>query len=107
MFSPRCGNRTQVEKYLVRWMLRFTTTASCGVATLIGKYIDFIMKYKIIDVHGRYIIISCEIQGMSCILAYTYAPNKEKEQVKFFTEINNIISSMNEDKESVLWGGVF
>ena len=83
------------------------TTASCGVATLIGKNIDSIMKDKIIDVHGRNIIISCEIQGMSCILANTYAPNKEKEQVIFFTEINNIISSINEDNVSVLWGGDF
>ena len=62
------------------------TTNSCGVLTLVGKNVDFVLKDKIIDDLGRYVILLCEISGLTVLLLNTYAPNTESAQVTFFME---------------------
>ena len=59
------------------------TTNSSGVLTMIGKNVDFVLKDKIIDDSGRYVILLCEISGLTVLLLNTYAPNTESAQVTF------------------------
>ena len=82
------------------------TTNSCGVLTLIGKNVDFILKNKIIDDSDRYVILLCEISGLTVLLLNTYAPNTESAQVTFFTELWEILSKLD-NIDNIIWGGDF
>uniref|UniRef100_A0AAZ1WZU0 Endonuclease/exonuclease/phosphatase domain-containing protein n=1 Tax=Oreochromis aureus TaxID=47969 RepID=A0AAZ1WZU0_OREAU len=51
------------------------TSKSRGVATLIGKHLQFKCIQKSKDDAGRMMLMLCEIQGKVVILANVYAPN--------------------------------
>ena len=50
------------------------------------KYLDFELKEKIIDTEGRLLILYCLIQNEPFLLVNIYAPNTEREQIKFYNE---------------------
>ena len=74
--------------------------------TLIGSNVEFILKDKIIDDTGRYIIICCEIQGSDFVLVNTYIPNTETEQVAFLKDMSELLSTID-TRENIIWGGDF
>ena len=62
---------------------------------MISSNVEFILKDKIIDDTGRYIIICREIQGSNFVLVNTYVPNTETEQVVFLKEMSKICFKRN------------
>ena len=56
----------------------------CGVAILLNKGVDYWIHSKIIDPLGRFNIVKVEIEDNLYILINVYAPNKDKENLKFF-----------------------
>ena len=84
------------------------TTHSCGVITHVGKNLEFSFKDKIVDDNGRYIILMCEIQGSEYLLVNVYAPNNENQQLVFYSELEECISSLKlPDNTLIIWGGDF
>lgn len=82
------------------------TTSSCGVATLIGKNVEFSLEDKVIDDNGRFIILLCQIQGLHFILINYYAPNIETNQVKVLHDISESLSSLKvKEPAQIIWGG--
>ena len=79
---------------------------SRGVMILIGKYLDFELKEKIIDTEGRLLILSCLIQNEPFLLVNIYAPNTEREQIKFYNEVHETISNIDMDlSTNIIMGG--
>ena len=70
------------------------TSNSCGVMTLIGKHVEFVLQDKVIHESGRLVIIKCTIQGSDFILVNLYAPNSETEQLSFLNYTGDIIRSV-------------
>ena len=84
------------------------THNSCGVITLVGKNIDFKLLNKETDSKGRLIIIYGFFQEAHLLIINTYAPNTEKEQLLFFSQVYEKISAMNIDNSTkIIWGGDF
>lgn len=54
-----------------------------GVAILFNKGVYFKIRHKILDPLGRYVILKTEIEDEPFVLINLYAPNKDKESVKF------------------------
>ena len=73
---------------------------------MIGKNVDFVLKGKIIDDSYRYVILLCEISGLTVLLLNTYAPNTASAQVTFFTELWGILSKLD-NIDNIIWGGDF
>ena len=54
------------------------------------------------------IIILCQVQGTEYLLVYVYAPNIERQQVHFLTQITECIASLNiSPNVMTIWGGRF
>ena len=62
-----------------------------GVAILLNKGVDCCIQSKIIDPLGRFIIVKVEIEHNFYVLINVYAPNKDKESVKFFNDLLAIL----------------
>jgi exonuclease III len=81
---------------------------SCGVLTHIGKNLEFVFKDKVIDSNGRFIILSCEIQGKEYQFVNVYAPNLESQQVSFLSHIEECIATVQVSPSAItIWGGDF
>ena len=84
------------------------TTHSAGVITHIGKHLEFKLIDKIIDTNGRYIILYCEVQGNKYLFVNIYAPNTEKLQLLFLSEVEQCMASLNISAgTSIIMGGDF
>ena len=57
---------------------------SRGFAILIKNGVDCPIYRKIMDPLGRYIILKAQVREKIHVLINVYAPNKDKELVKFF-----------------------
>ena len=81
---------------------------SCGVMTLIRKDLDFEDESCLCDPAGRFIILNATVQGVKYIFANIYAPNKVRDQCKYFKDLqerlDGIISS---PEQKVVIGGDF
>ena len=69
------------------------TSNSRGVAVLIKKGLEVIVHSKIMDPQGRFIILKIEFNDNLCLLINVYAPNKDKDSVKFFRGIKNNLTN--------------
>ena len=79
-----------------------------GLAILLNKGVDYCIQSKIIDPLGRFIIVKVEIEHNLYVLINLYAPNKDKENVKFFNELLAILRREDLDaEESFIVGGDF
>lgn len=79
---------------------------SRGVAILIKNGVDCTIHRKILDPLGRYIILKAQIQEKTYILINVYAPNKDKDLVKFFDNLFSILTNENLDSEdNIILGG--
>ena len=79
-----------------------------GVAILLNKGVDCCIQSKIIDPLGRFIIAKVEIEHNLYVLINVYAPNKDKENVKFFNDLLAILRREDLDaEESFIVGGDF
>ena len=54
---------------------------------MLNKGVDYCVQSKVIDPLGRFIIVKVEIEHNLYVLINVYAPNKDKENVKFFNDI--------------------
>ena len=63
---------------------------SRGFAILIKSGVDCTIYRKILDPLGRYIILKAQILEKLYVLINVYAPNKDKELVKFFDSLLSI-----------------
>ena len=71
-------------------MLSHASCNSCGVAILLKGGIDISIQSKILDPLGRFIILKAEIADSTYVLINIYAPNKDKEIVKFFQDLTTV-----------------
>ncbi len=58
-----------------------------------------------IDLRGRYILTRVTIDSVDLQLLNIYAPNKEKEQLKFYQSVNNLLQKHKSANEKVIVGG--
>uniref|UniRef100_A0A3P9DB37 exodeoxyribonuclease III n=1 Tax=Maylandia zebra TaxID=106582 RepID=A0A3P9DB37_9CICH len=79
------------------------TSKSRGVATLIGKHLQFKCIQKSKDDAGRMMLMLCEVQGKAVILANVYAPNVDDPS--FFGQLEKKISDMGD--YPIIMGGDF
>ena len=78
---------------------------SRGVAILFKNGIDC-SRLIILDLEGRYIILKACIQDKDYVLINAYAPNKDKDQVNFFTNLLSILQDENLDSvDNIILGG--
>lgn len=81
---------------------------SRGVTILIKNGFDCTIYRKILDPLGRYIILEAQIQEKIYVLINVYAPNKDKDLVKFFHSLLSILTNENLDsEENIVLGGDF
>lgn len=81
---------------------------SRGVAILIKKGTDIQVKQSVIDPLGRFVILEAEVGDKKLVIANIYAPNNDRESVKFFRQVNLIMKEKNLDiEENIIIGGDF
>ena len=89
-------------------MLSHGSNNSRGVAILLKRGVDFCIRSKILDPLGRFIILKAEIADTTYVLINIYAPNKDKEIVKFFQDLTTVLKKENLDtEENIIVGGDF
>ena len=81
---------------------------SRGVAILLKRGIDIVVKKSFGDTCGRFIVLESKISDEEYILINVYAPNKDEQSVKFFHSLSNIMRK-NEyyDEDNIIIGGDF
>ena len=81
---------------------------SRGVAVLMKKGVEVIVHSKIMDPQGRFIILKVEFNKNLYVLINVYAPNKDKDSVKFFEALRTTLRRANLDtEENLIVGGDF
>ena len=80
-------------------MLSHGSCNSRGVAILLKRGVDFSIQSKILDPLGLFIILKAEIADTTYVLINIYAPNKDKEIVKFFKDLTAVLKKENLDSE--------
>ena len=81
---------------------------SRGVAVLMKKGVEVIVHSKIMDPQGRFIILKVEFKENFYVLINVYAPNKDKDSVKFFEALRTTLRTANLDtEENLIVGGDF
>ena len=89
-------------------MLSHGSCNSHGVAILLKRGVDFSVQAKILDPLGHFIILKAEIADTTYVLINIYAPNKDKEIVKFFKDLTAVLKKENLDtEENVIVEGDF
>ncbi len=74
------------------------TTSARGVAILFAQHLDVeIIEHKS-DTEGRWIWVKAKVQGQRCSIMNLYAPNEEKEQIKFY---NRVLSFLHQNYDPV------
>ena len=94
-----------LSKWKSQWdgecfLTKFSST-SRGVAILVKKNVDFIVKNVDIDAEGRYIILDVTVESKSIILCNLYAPNDDNPG--FFVNLKNKI--LQHCDKSIILGG--
>ena len=79
------------------------TSLARGVAILFQEKLDIKISNEIVDINGRYIYITIEVDECKVNLLNVYAPNNGNERVRFFNNIKQIVK----DKEELIIGGDF
>ena len=75
---------------------------SRGVAVLMKKGVEVIVYSKIMDPQGRFIILKAEFNDNLYVLINVYAPNKDKDSVKFLEALRTTLRTENLDIEEIL-----
>ena len=84
------------------------TSNSRGVAIHIGQNLEYQITSRLIDSEGRYILFLVKIQGSDFLLINSYAPNNEQDQVIYFRNLFDQISTIDCPLEThIVWGGDF
>ena len=78
-------------------MLSHGSCNSRGVAILLKRGIDISIQSKILDPLGQFIILKAVIVDTTYVLINIYAPNKDKEIVKFFQDLTTVLKKENLD----------
>ena len=65
-----------------------SSSSSCGVAILFKPNIDVTLSNSEIDIHGRYIIVDCQVDEVYFHLTNIYAPNSPTDHESFFVMVN-------------------
>ncbi len=81
------------------------TSHSKGVMILFRKGLDVKIRETCTDLRGRYIFTRVTIDSVDLQLLNIYAPNKEKEQLKFYQSVNNLLQKHKSANEKVIVGG--
>ena len=80
---------------------------SRGVAILFGRGLDYKCVKKLIDVHGRYIVVHIIKEGIDYLLCNIYAPTQGHE-IDQLSTLNQIMEAFQEfETENYLVGGDF
>ena len=81
---------------------------SRGVAVLMKRGVEVIVHSKIMDPQGRFIILKVEFNDNLYVLINVYAPNKDKDSVKFLEALRTTLRTENLDtEENLIVGGDF
>ena len=72
-------------------MLSHGSCNSRGFAILLKRGVDISIQSKVLDPLGRFIILKAEIADATYVLINIYAPNKDKEIVKFFQDLTTVL----------------
>ena len=80
------------------------TNSSKGVAILINPVSKCTIDQVLCDPGGRYIVANVKMSDKCFNLINTYAPNDDKDQVKFFDNLNNEIENLNVNKNIIMGG---
>ena len=68
--------------------------------------VDCTIYHKILNPLGCYIILKAQIQEKNYVLINVYAPNKDKDLVRFFDSLLSILTNENLDfEENIVLGG--
>ena len=81
------------------------STHSKGCIVLIRSGVEITVNEAEIDTKGRYILLNSKIFKEDVIICNIYAPNRENEQISFYSSIVQKIRTKNIDK--VILGGDF
>lgn len=82
------------------------TSNSRGVAVLMKKGVEVIVHSKIMDPQGRFIILKIEFNDNLYILINVYAPNKDRDSVKFRETLRTTLRTEYLDtEENLIVGG--
>ena len=79
-------------------------TNSKGVAILFSKNIDITINDTVIDPHGRYVMVNCEINKKKLSLINIYSPTKDNEKDQMFF-LDTIIDCINNCENEIILGG--
>ena len=93
----------------VGWGYNFSNgvSNSRGVAILFSRGLDYKCVKKLIDVHGRYIVVHIIMEGIDYLLCNIYAPTQCHE-IDQLSTLNQIIETFQEfETENYLVGGDF
>lgn len=71
------------------------TSNSCGVAIGICGKFEYLIKNKITDERGRFLIISLAIGKSDYVLINLYNENNQKDQLKLLQELDTKLNSLN------------
>ena len=62
-----------------------------GVVVLMKKGVEVIVHSKIVDPQGRFIILMIEFNDNLYVLINVYAPNKDKDSIKFLEALRTTL----------------
>ncbi|VDI10222.1 Hypothetical predicted protein [Mytilus galloprovincialis] len=82
-------------------------TNSKGVAILFNSSTDYILKEKIADENGRYLILTVEIDNTDFVFVNYYAPTKnfENDQIEYIEKLKILLNEKLE--QNLVLGGDF
>ena len=80
---------------------------SKGVAILIRPGLEFMEKHVIVDHSGRYILLKAEVCKQKVAIVNVYAPNDEQTQIRFYTELLQLLHQQYDKDYSLIIGGDF
>ena len=82
------------------------SSTSRGVTVLMKKGVEVIVHAKIVDPQGRFMILKAEFNDNLYVLINVYAPNKDKDSVKFLEALRTTLRTENLDiEENLIVGG--
>ena len=77
-----------------------------GTMILFKPDFDFEIITENVDLNGRFIIVKIKVEGLILVLINIYAPNKENEKKGFFSNLSNILQTMNiTENDCIISGG--
>ncbi len=89
-----CDNINWKKDWPGKMFMAHGTSNSRGCMILFNEKLEIEIKSVKEDDNGRFLIVQCEIMGEEFVLTNVYAPNIETEQVRFLTNIENVLLNL-------------